>query len=132
MCVPSNNRTLRGRIENEVYSFFETNKFCDYIRNSDFLYYVNNTLAAFKGKPPNNQEEYLDVVGSVDVFVQKYDSWNDSISNACVSKFFRFLEEKYLFPDGTSAPKKGEVAYQLLCYYLAIIALDYISYSGFS
>jgi hypothetical protein len=132
MCVPSDNRTLRGKIENEVYSFFEINSFCDYIKNNDFLFYVNNTLSVFKGNPPNNQEDYLDMVGSIDVFVQEYDSWNDPISNACVSKFFRFLEEKGLSPDGTSPPTKGQVAYQLLCYHLAIIALDYISYSGFS
>jgi hypothetical protein len=127
VCIPAENRTLKGGRHDAIYNFFESNRFCDtYVKDDKFLFFIKTCLLNFKGKPIEkiNKDEYSTMVNCINDFILEYDGWKAQLGNISVTNFFNFMETNRLWPVKTANHLKGKSAYMTLCYYLGMIALD--------
>jgi hypothetical protein len=127
MCLPAQDRTLKGGRHDTIYEFFRSNGFCDkYANDEKFVYYVKVHLVDFKGKSLEkiSEDDYSTIINCIEDFVLEYDEWKKQLGEISVTSFLQFMEGNNLWSKKTRNLQKRKSAYMTLCYYLGMVALD--------
>jgi len=124
MCVPLENRTLRGGLHDKIYAFFEKYGFCTkYVQDSRFLKYMSYQTT-YKATPEDDKIKFAQMVESVDWFIE-VSEWRKELRMLASVEFMALLDDLHAFDDIESY-EKGPVAYHQMCYHLGMIMFDYM------
>lgn len=126
MCVPPENRTLVGDLSTKIYEFFERNDLCaNYVQNDEFLVFLDSQ-EEYRNFRLTKPFELKQMLAGLEFFLKPW-KWNEELGKLSIS-LLSLLEENDFFPSGFKAYKKPKKAFDVLCYYLEMIAFDYKEY----
>lgn len=123
MCVPPKNRTLVDDLSTKIYEFFERNGLCaNYVQNDEFLVFLNSQedYRKFRLSKPYELKQMLT---GLEFFLGTW-KWKEDLGKLSTS-LLSLLEVNNFFPEDYEPYKKPKKAFDVLCYYLEMIAFDY-------
>jgi len=126
MCIDMQRRSLRGRVHDRMYEYFEENDLCTrFVQNTDFQKWMRgqDPEGDLRAKAMTDADAYEQLVVSVETFVEKY-GWEPELEKHCVSGVFQLLQEQG-FLDKVERFRTFKVCRAALYYHLGMMVLDH-------
>jgi len=119
MCIPYQHRSLRGGNHDRICAYLESNGFCRYVNDEDFMEWMighNNELRK------TYEKKFPEIVRATEEYAMAKD-WLKEFQNHAVSGFFQLLRDCGVLKEVTKT-KVFTVVLSHLYFYVGLLTLD--------